>query len=115
RRRLSSNTIVAILLDRHLGRDRVDVDFFGRPTAFLRTPAMIAHLSGAPLLPAFMIRQRDGRFFGSLGEPIFVEPTRPTEVSVADATQRFADQLQQQISANPHLWYQFYRYWPRDE
>jgi len=115
RRVLSSNTIVAMLLDRHLGRDRVDVEFFGRPTAFLRTPAMIGYLSGAPLLPAFMIRQRDGRFLGSLGEPIFVDPTRPTDVSVCDATQRFADQLQQQISANPHLWYQFYRYWPTDD
>ena len=112
---LSSNAIVAMLLDRHIGRDRVTVDFFGRPTAFLRTPAMIAYLSGAPLIPAFMIRQRDGRFSGSLGEPIFVDPTKPTDVSLCEATQRFAYELQQQISANPHLWYQFYRYWPTDD
>ena len=62
-----------------------------------------------------MIRQRDGRFSGSLGEPIFVDPTKPTEVSLGEATQRFAYELQQQISANPHLWYQFYRYWPTDD
>ena len=55
---LSANRIVAMLLDRHIGRDCVEVTFFGRSTPFLRTPAMIGYLSGAPLLPAFMIRRR---------------------------------------------------------
>ena len=43
RRVLATNSIVAMLLDRHLGKDRVEVTFFNRPTPFLRTPAMIAH------------------------------------------------------------------------
>ena len=47
---LAANGLVAMLLDRELGKDRVDVTFFGRPTWFLRTPAMIASLSGAPML-----------------------------------------------------------------
>ena len=76
RRLLAANGIVAMLLDRHVGRDRVDVAFFGRPTGFLRTPAMIGYLSGAPLLPAFMIRQADGRFVGTLGDPIVVDSGR---------------------------------------
>ena len=67
---LAANGIIAMLLDRHLGRDRIDVTFFGRPTGFLRTPAMIGYLSGAPLLPAFMIRQADDRFVGAMGDPI---------------------------------------------
>jgi lauroyl/myristoyl acyltransferase len=111
RRLLASNGIVAMLLDRPLGRDRVDVSFFGRRTGFLRSPAMIGYLSGAPLLPAFVIRQADGRFCASLGEPIVVDAARPTEDSVRDATQDFAAQLESQIRVNPHLWYQFYPYW----
>jgi KDO2-lipid IV(A) lauroyltransferase len=112
RRLLASNGLVAMLLDRYLGRDRVDVTFFGRPTGFLRTPAMIGYLSGAPLLPAFMIRQPDARFIGELGDPIIVDSTKPTDEAVAAATQAFATQLESRIRANPHLWYQFYRYWP---
>jgi KDO2-lipid IV(A) lauroyltransferase len=100
-----------MLLDRHLGRDRIEVRFFGQPTAFLRTPAMISSLSRAPLLPAFMIRQADGRFVGMLGEPIVVDATRPTELAIQEATQAFALQLEDQIRAHPHLWYQFYPYW----
>jgi KDO2-lipid IV(A) lauroyltransferase len=111
RRVLGANGLVAMLLDRHLGRDRVDVRFFGRPAGFLRTPAMIGYLSGAPLLPAFMTRQPDGRFIGALGDPIVVDPGKPTEEAVALATQAFATQLEARIRATPQFWYQFYSYW----
>jgi lauroyl/myristoyl acyltransferase len=111
RRLLAANGIVAMLLDRHLGRDRIDVTFFGRQAGFLRTPAMIGRLSGAPLLPAFMIRQADGRFVGALGDPIVVDSTKPTEDAVRTATQAFATQLEDRIRACPQLWYQFYPYW----
>jgi lauroyl/myristoyl acyltransferase len=111
RRLLLANGTVAMLLDRHLGRDRIDVTFFGRPTGFLRTPAMIGYLAGAPLLPAFMIRQADNRFVGSMGDPIAVDSTKPTDDAVRTATQAFAAQLEARIRANPHLWYQFYPYW----
>jgi KDO2-lipid IV(A) lauroyltransferase len=111
RRLLAANGIVAMLLDRHIGRDRVAVRFFGRSVAFLRSPAMIGYMSGAPLLPAFMVRQHDGRFSGFFGEPIVVDASQPTEISVQLATQKFAGQLEAEIRANPHLWYQFYPYW----
>ena len=111
RRLLAANRIVAMLLDRHLGRDRIDVTFFGRPARFLRTPAMIGYLSGAPLLPAFMTRQADHRFVGTLGDPIVVDSTKPTEDAVRAATQAFAAQLEVRIRASPQLWYQFYPYW----
>jgi len=111
RRALAANRVVATLADRPVGRDRIDVMFFGRLTGFLRSPAMIGYLSGAPILPAFMIRQRDGRFIGRFGEAIFVDASKPTEESVRAATQAFAAQLERQICDNPHLWYQFYPYW----
>ncbi len=111
RRLLAANGIVAMLLDRHIGRDRVPVRFFGKSVGFLRSPAMIAYMAGAPLLPAFMVRQPDGRFEGFFGDTIVVDATKPTDESVQIATQAFADQLEAQIRANPHLWYQFYPYW----
>lgn len=111
RRLLAGNGLVAMLLDRPIGRDHVDVRFFGRSTGFLRTPAMISYLSGAPMLPAFMIRRDDHRFRCWLGEPIFVDSTLPTQQAIHIATQAFATQLETHIHQNPQLWYQFYRYW----
>ena len=111
RRVLAANGIVAMLIDRCLGRDRVEVSFFGRPTQFLRSPAMIALLSGAPMLPSYMLRQADGRFMGVCGDPVRVDRTLPTDEGVRVATQHLATQLEARIRADPHLWYQFYRYW----
>src|SRR5579864_6024456 len=115
RRLLAQNGIVAMLLDRSLGRDRIDVTFFGRPAGFLRTPAMIGYLTKAPLLPAFMIRKADDRFVGTLGDAIMGDSTRPTEDAVRVATQAFATQLEERIRANPQLWYQFYPYWQAND
>jgi lauroyl/myristoyl acyltransferase len=111
RRVLGQNRIVAMLMDRNLGRDGIDVSFFGRQTPFLRSPAMIASLSGAPLLPCFMLRQNDGRFVAFCDRPIRVDPALPIEEGVRQATQAFADQLEERIRAQPYLWYQFYKYW----
>ena len=56
RRRLGDNQMVAMLMDRHLGRDRVGVTLLGRHAWFLRTPALMSYLTGAPLLPCFINR-----------------------------------------------------------
>ena len=111
RRTLAANTVVAMLIDRHYGRDRLDVTFFGRQTPFLRTPALIAKMSGAPLLPASMIRQPDGRFVGWFGTPVYVDDQQAGDEALQRATNLVAAQLEGQIEANPHLWYQFYPYW----
>lgn len=111
RRALSANGVVAMLLDRHLGRDQIEVTFFGRPALFLRSPAMMASLSGAPMLPSFMIRQPDGRFAGVCGAPIRPDTTLSTDECVRQMTQAFATELEGRIREHPHLWYQFYPYW----
>lgn len=111
RKVLSGNGLVAMLIDRHLGRDRVDVTFFGRRTGFLRSPAMISALSGAPLLPSFMLRQPSGRFYAVCGDPVRVDAALPPEDGIRQATQALASQLEWRIRAQPHLWYQFYPYW----
>jgi len=111
RRVLGANGLVAMLMDRHLGRDRVDVTFFGRQTGFLRSPATIASLAGAPMLPTYLIRQSDGRFAVVSGRPIRVDATLPADEGIHAAIQAFASDLEARIRAQPELWYQFYRYW----
>ncbi|HEY3384134.1 MAG TPA: hypothetical protein VGK32_20435 [Vicinamibacterales bacterium] len=111
RRLLSENRIVAMLPDRALGRDRVDVDFFDRKVGFLRTPALMAYMTGAPLLPAFVLRQADGRYTAFSSDPIYVPRTGDRDVNVRVAMQAFASALEVQVRKYPHLWYQFYPYW----
>jgi lauroyl/myristoyl acyltransferase len=111
RRRLADNRVVAMLMDRHVDRDRVAVTFFGRRAFFLRTPALLGYLTGAPLLPCAIVR-RDGQPYEVIaGDPIFVSREGNRDASVAAAAQAFATQLEALIRRTPHCWYQFYPYW----
>lgn len=111
RRRLADNRIVAMLMDRHVGRDRVAVTFFGRRAYFLRTPALLGYLTGAPLLPCAIVRLPDGRYQVRPGEPIHVSREMDRDRAVALAAQAFATDLESRIREAPEFWYQFYPYW----
>jgi KDO2-lipid IV(A) lauroyltransferase len=111
RRRLAENRIVAMLMDRHVDRDRVPVTFFGRRAYFLRTPPLLAYMTGAPLLPCSVIRMPSGQFRVRPGTPIHVPHHLDRETAVRQAAQAFAGQLEACIRDTPHAWYQFYDYW----
>ena len=111
RRRLADNQVVAMLMDRHLGRDRVAVQFLGRQAWFLKTAPLMGFMTGAPLVPCFIERMAPGRFRVRPGTPIAVARDRPREEAIAIAAQDFADQLSTRVRAHPEFWYQFYRYW----
>jgi len=114
RRRIEQNGIVAFLMDRPIGRDRVEVDFLGRRAFFLRTPVLMAFMTGAPLMPCFTERAGDSRFVARAGEPIIVRRDRPRDEAIQAAAQAFADQLAARVAAHPQYWYHFYRYWEHD-
>jgi KDO2-lipid IV(A) lauroyltransferase len=111
RRLLAENRVVALVADRALGRDRVEVEFFGRPTGFLRSPALMGYATGAPLVPAFILRQADGGYAGFASDPIYVARTGDRDAALQAAMQAFARVLEKHVRAYPHLWYQFYPYW----
>lgn len=111
RRRLADNNIVAILMDRHIGRDRVEVSFLGRRAWFLKTPVLMGFMTGAPLLPCFMERIGPGRFQIQAGVPIDVDRNRPRDEAIQAAAQNFADQLGARVRVHPEYWYHFYPYW----
>jgi KDO2-lipid IV(A) lauroyltransferase len=117
RRTLADNRVLALLMDRHLDRDRIPVELLGRRAWFLRTPALMAYMTGAPLLPCFIERIGPERFRISNEEPIRVSRDGDREANLRAAAQQMADALSARVRAHPELWYHFYRYWDaqRDE
>ena len=111
RRHLADNRVVAMLMDRHVGRDRVEVNLLGRRASFLRTPSLMGFLTGAPVLPCFIERTGPARFTVTAGEPIVVATDLPRDAAIQRAAQHFADQLGAHIRAHPSYWYHFYSYW----
>jgi KDO2-lipid IV(A) lauroyltransferase len=111
RQLLQQNRVVGMLLDRHFGRDFVAVRFFGRPAYFLRTPAMLAYFSGAPLIPSFVYRDADNRLVVECGPAIDVSRDGDRDRTIADATQQVAAIIERHIRERPQYWYQFYPFW----
>jgi lauroyl/myristoyl acyltransferase len=111
RRCLADNRIVAMLVDRHFGKDRVAVTMFGRQAWFLRTPLLLAHASGAPLVPCSIERIGPGRFCARPGQPIFVAADIPRDEAIARAAQEIASVIEDHVRRYPEYWYHFYRYW----
>jgi len=108
---LARNRFVAMLIDRHHGRDRVPVTLFGRQAWFLRTPLLMAAMTGAPVAVSIIERSGPGRFRASMGAPMAAPPGAPRDAWIAETAQRIADQIAARVRARPECWYHFYRYW----
>jgi KDO2-lipid IV(A) lauroyltransferase len=110
-RALSANECVAILIDQHIQTaDAVKVDFFDRPVATTSALATLALRTGAPLVPAFALPLRDGRYRFVYEPP--VEPPGPDAPDpVRELTQRCTDVLEMYVRRHPHLWLWMHRRW----
>ncbi len=109
---LRRNEIVCLIGDRDGSSNTVTVPFFGHPTPL---PAGAAHLSlatGAPIIPAFVVREADGRYTTLMEESIFFtgRPGRNREV-VEEGMNRLARVFERYIRQYPDQWYTFFDFW----
>jgi len=102
---------VALLVDRAYPEDRVFVPFFGRPTPFLRSPALLARFCGCPILPGFFLRAADGSYFNVWGEPLRSNASLSPEEDATRLMTRVAADLEKVVRAHPTQWFNFYRFW----
>lgn len=92
--------------------DNVVATFCGIPTRFPAVAASLARVSGAPIVVAAVVRQRDNTFRGIALPPIQVERTREASSDIARATQAIAAGLEHFVRRWPDQWYIFRPMWP---
>jgi len=102
---------VALLVDRAYPEDSVTVPFFGRPTPFLRSPALLARFCDCDVLPGFFLRAPDGSYFNVWGEPLAADPSRPPDEDASRILGRVAKDLEDVVRRFPTQWFNFYRFW----
>ncbi|HKI85695.1 MAG TPA: lysophospholipid acyltransferase family protein, partial [Thermoanaerobaculia bacterium] len=78
-RALSEGRVVAMQGDRDFNDRGVLVDFCGAPAAFPLGPFHLARMTGASLLPVFVVYGSGHRFEIEIGEPIHVPKSRDRE------------------------------------
>ena len=106
---------VALLVDRAYPEDRVIVPFFGHPTPFLRSPALLARFCDCAVLPGFFLRASDGSYFNVWGEPLAADPTLSADDDARRMLGRVSCDLEAVIRAQPSQWFNFYRFWDETE
>jgi KDO2-lipid IV(A) lauroyltransferase len=110
---LKNNEIVAMLGDRENSPNTVEVDFFGRKTRFPMGPAIMAMMTGAPVLPVFVVMEKDRKYRGIIEEPIHFDGSRrgERELVIREGMGKIARAFEEYIGRYPDQWYNFYFYW----
>lgn len=104
---LKRNELVALLADLDFSERDHRVPFFGKPARLPRGPAVLAARSGAPILPAFVLRQPDDTFRFRMCPPILPDRSR----SIEDIQKCICSVLEDVIGDHPDQWFAFKPLW----
>ena len=113
RRRLAEGGMVCLLADRDLSAGGIPVDFFGEPTKMPAGPALLAHATGADLMPVSLWYERD-RTRVEIHAPLLLDRSAPRDTVVRAATQSVADAFAKGIAEHPEDWHMLQRLWLAD-
>lgn len=108
---LRQNKIIGILPDQDTDSlDGVFVDFFDQPAYTPVGPAALAMLTGAPILPCFVVRQ-GWKFRIVIEEPVTVARTGDRIRDLAALTQAWSRIVESYIRCYPDHWAWMHRRW----
>jgi Kdo2-lipid IVA lauroyltransferase/acyltransferase len=115
---LRSSELVGIPFDQNAKRsEAVWVPFFGEPAATASGLARMVALSGAPVIPAFIVREKDGRHHRiEIQDQIEVQRSNDAEGDIVENTARFVKAIEDMVRRYPEqfLWtHRRYRTRPR--
>lgn len=108
---LRANQIIGMLPDQDMDSlDGVFVEFFGHPAYTPVGPAALAVMTGAPILPCFLVR--DGASFRLVIEPPVEAPERADRAQTMTAlTQAWSRVMESRIRRHPDQWVWMHRRW----
>lgn len=109
-RALHTGKLVALLVDRDLTGSGTLVQFLGRPTRMPSGPAVLATLTGTPIVPVGTYQVRHGRHRIEFLPPIVPRRGADREKEIARLTQEVADAIAAIIAKAPAQWHNFSPY-----
>src|SRR4030043_1973786 len=110
---LRQNEIVAMLGDRIETQKTMAFDFFGKKTPFPIGVAILAMATGAPVLPVFVVMEKNRKYRGIIETPIhFDAPAGKTrDAVIRNGMEKLIKKFEEYIEKNPDQWNNFYSYW----
>jgi KDO2-lipid IV(A) lauroyltransferase len=108
---LSSKEIVAILIDQDAGRGGVFVDFFGRPASTTPSPIIFSTRTGAPIIPFYNIRKKDGSLRVMIEEPFLLKNEGTIKRDIALNLEALTKKFEEVIREHPDQWFWLHNRW----
>ena len=110
---LHRNEIVAIQGDRvYHPRHSAEVMFFAAPAEFPLGPFLLSEVSGAPVLPGFVVRHSWLRYRVLLGEPILPASSGNRNEDQRTGLRQAVRFLEAQLTDYYDQWVNFFDFWP---
>jgi KDO2-lipid IV(A) lauroyltransferase len=108
---LRRNDLVFLVVDRDIGGTGIPMELFGRPTRLPTGPALLALRTGAPIVPTYVSRRRDGRLDGVVGQRLEVQRGGDRRADVTKITRLVTARLEYHIGRYPEQWTVLQRVW----
>ncbi|MDD5108943.1 MAG: lysophospholipid acyltransferase family protein [Candidatus Omnitrophica bacterium] len=108
---IRNNHMVALVGDRDFTEKGIVIDFFGKPTHFPKGPAALSLMTGALIVPGFMLRNPDDSFTLRIEKPIEFSPTGDREKDLAGLVTVYKKIIEDYIRKYPEQWYVFHKFW----
>lgn len=106
------NGMVGILLDQNVAwYEGVFVPFLGQPACTNKGLALVAARTGSPVIPAFSVRQSDGRYRIIFDPAVQIQQTGDKTSDTEVNTARFTQAIERYVAAYPDHWFWFHRRW----
>jgi KDO2-lipid IV(A) lauroyltransferase len=108
---LKKGKILGFLADQDGGPNGAFLPFFGKLAATPMGPAVFSCKFKAPVLPAFILRQKNGKHKVVIGEVMRYEDTGDTDKDLFDFTVKMTKIIEDIIRENPTQWLWFQKRW----
>ena len=111
-RMLKERHLVVLAMDRDILNTGQQFRFFGRLASFPTGPVEIALKTGAPILPAFCIRDRNDAYVAIGEAPLFLTPSDDHAADVRGAMEQILAAFERYIKRYPDQWHVLEPIWP---
>jgi KDO2-lipid IV(A) lauroyltransferase len=109
---LKEGKVVGVLLDQNVAwQEGVFVNFFGELACTNVGMALLALKTGAPVLPVFNIRQKDGRYRVVIEPEVPLIRTGDKDLDVEKNTELFTRVIERYVREYPDHWFWLHQRW----
>ena len=110
---LNRGEVVAVQIDRPVGPNVMRVELFGAATTLPTGPAILGLVTGAPVLPVFVLFDRGKSFRLVFLQPLrFERGAEPAgKPRLEHAMRRLVEVMEEIVSRYPDQWFSFYDVW----